>query len=133
MKIVNECQKKSIKVLGLDSFRISAQGIQPFQEFSFDYSNLKKTETWNAIKRDLNRLSESEFVFEITYSYCLLTGKSRSKKPSKWSRFFLPSHPFWTIIKLKKLGCAYVQGYYFSKPVPTEEFDRFLAERSENR
>jgi len=33
---------------------------------------------------------------------------------------------------LKKLGCAYVQGYYFSKPVPTEEFDRFLAERSEN-
>ena len=34
---------------------------------------------------------------------------------------------------LKKLGCAYVQGYYFSRPVPTEEFDRFLAERSENR
>ena len=67
MKIVNECQKKSIKILGLDSFRITAQGIQPFQEFSFDYSNLKKTETWNAIKRDLNRLSESEFVFEITF------------------------------------------------------------------
>ena len=36
-------------------------------------------------------------------------------------------------LALKKLGCAYVQGYYFSKPVPTEAFDRFLAERSENR
>lgn len=36
-------------------------------------------------------------------------------------------------LALKKLGCAYVQGYYFSRPVPTEEFDRFLAERSENR
>ena len=36
-------------------------------------------------------------------------------------------------LALKKLGCAYVQGYYFSRPVPTEAFDRFLAERSENR
>jgi len=36
-------------------------------------------------------------------------------------------------LALRKLGCAYVQGYYFSRPVPTEEFDRFLAERSENR
>jgi len=36
-------------------------------------------------------------------------------------------------LALKKLGCAYVQGYYFSKPVPPEAFDRFLAERSENR
>ena len=38
-----------------------------------------------------------------------------------------------TYLALKKLGCAYVQGYYFSRPVPTEEFDRFFAERSENR
>jgi hypothetical protein len=31
---------------------------------------------------------------------------------------------------LKAMGCEYVQGYYFSKPVPPEEFDRFLDERS---
>ncbi len=30
---------------------------------------------------------------------------------------------------LKAMGCDYVQGYYFSKPVPPEEFDRFLIER----
>ena len=30
---------------------------------------------------------------------------------------------------LKALGCDLVQGYYFSKPVPPEEFDRFLIER----
>ena len=27
---------------------------------------------------------------------------------------------------LKALGCDLVQGYYFSKPVPSEEFERFL-------
>ena len=32
---------------------------------------------------------------------------------------------------LKAMGCEYVQGYYFSKPVPPEEFDRFLVERAE--
>ena len=31
---------------------------------------------------------------------------------------------------LKAMGCEYVQGYYFSKPVPPEDFDRFLAERA---
>ncbi|MBR4223186.1 MAG: EAL domain-containing protein [Oscillospiraceae bacterium] len=29
---------------------------------------------------------------------------------------------------LKALGCDLVQGYYFSKPVPREEFDRFIKE-----
>ena len=32
---------------------------------------------------------------------------------------------------LKALGCDYVQGYYFSKPVPPADFDRFLIERGE--
>ena len=34
-------------------------------------------------------------------------------------------------LALKALGCDVVQGYYFSKPVPATEFDRFLAERKE--
>ena len=33
--------------------------------------------------------------------------------------------------RLKEMGCDIVQGYYFSKPVPPEEFDRFIIERSE--
>ena len=32
-------------------------------------------------------------------------------------------------LTLKELGCAYVQGYYFAKPVPPEAFDQFLIER----
>lgn len=32
-------------------------------------------------------------------------------------------------LALRELGCAYVQGYYFSKPVPPEAFDQFMMER----
>ena len=32
---------------------------------------------------------------------------------------------------LKALGCDYVQGYYFSKPVPHEVFAQFIAQRTE--
>ena len=34
---------------------------------------------------------------------------------------------------LKSMGCAMVQGYYFSKPVPAEEFECFLQERMEQQ
>ena len=30
---------------------------------------------------------------------------------------------------LKKLGCTIIQGYYFSKPVPAAEFEKFLLEK----
>jgi len=32
---------------------------------------------------------------------------------------------------LKAMGCDMVQGYYFSRPVPPEAFDRFLIERAD--
>ena len=32
---------------------------------------------------------------------------------------------------LKVMGCDYVQGYYFSKPVPPEEFERFIEAKAE--
>ena len=28
--------------------------------------------------------------------------------------------------QLREIGCAMVQGYYFSKPVPAEEFEKFI-------
>ena len=33
------------------------------------------------------------------------------------------------IIALKAMGCDFVQGYYFSKPVPADEYERFVVER----
>ena len=36
-------------------------------------------------------------------------------------------------LELKKLGCAIIQGYYFSKPVPADEFERFLNDKKEGK
>ncbi len=35
------------------------------------------------------------------------------------------------MMALKAMGCDLVQGYYFSRPLPAEEFEHFLAERKE--
>ena len=34
---------------------------------------------------------------------------------------------------LKAMGCDLVQGYYFSKPIPAEEYERFLTERKNQK
>ena len=33
------------------------------------------------------------------------------------------------LVALKEMGCDFVQGYYFSQPVPAEQFEAFLLER----
>ncbi len=35
------------------------------------------------------------------------------------------------LFTLKSMGCDVVQGYYFSKPVPAEEFEKFIIEKKE--
>ena len=37
------------------------------------------------------------------------------------------------LLTLKAIGCQLVQGYYFSKPVPAQDFERFLAEELQRR
>jgi EAL domain-containing protein (putative c-di-GMP-specific phosphodiesterase class I) len=33
------------------------------------------------------------------------------------------------LLSLKSLGCDIVQGYYFSRPLPAEEFESFVREK----
>ena len=34
--------------------------------------------------------------------------------------------------ELKKIGCQMYQGYYFAKPMPEEEFEKFLTENGQD-
>ena len=36
------------------------------------------------------------------------------------------------MLALKEMGCDIVQGYYFSKPLPAEEFEKFLLEKKQS-
>ena len=33
------------------------------------------------------------------------------------------------VSSLKEMGCDIIQGYYFSRPLPAEEFEKFIVER----
>ncbi len=37
------------------------------------------------------------------------------------------------LMMLKEMGCSLVQGYYFSRPLPTEEFEELLRKELEKR
>ena len=34
-------------------------------------------------------------------------------------------------LAIKELGCSVIQGYYFSKPLPASEFEKFIIEKGE--
>lgn len=36
------------------------------------------------------------------------------------------------VAALKKMGCNIIQGYYFSRPVPANEFEKFIKQKKEN-
>ena len=38
-----------------------------------------------------------------------------------------------TLLELKEMGCDIIQGYYFSKPVPPEEFEVFIEEEKKKK
>ena len=34
------------------------------------------------------------------------------------------------VAALKRMGCDYIQGYFFSRPLPAEEYERFVREHT---
>jgi EAL domain-containing protein (putative c-di-GMP-specific phosphodiesterase class I) len=37
------------------------------------------------------------------------------------------------MLTLKDLGCDIIQGYYFSRPVPAEEFEKFIIQEGNEK
>lgn len=65
VQLVLGCKKENIKILGIDSFRIVGDKIQPSLEDSIDLSKINETENY-AKAADFIENRSDEFYFEIT-------------------------------------------------------------------
>jgi hypothetical protein len=65
VQFVWECQKENIKILGIDSFKIIADKIQPSLENSCDFSKTNETKNYDKAVDFITKRSD-EFYFEIT-------------------------------------------------------------------
>lgn len=71
LEVITRCKELNIRILGIDTFLLIGLGIQPFQEYSPDYSYVdrhidiwKKAQDFIISTTNVNSL----FVFEITMS-----------------------------------------------------------------
>ena len=70
LKLIDECEKQKVKILGFDSFKLFPDNkIQPFMEFSPDYSNMEISLTWDKARKDINICyqNNNQFIYEIVY------------------------------------------------------------------
>lgn len=71
LAVIERCKQYHIWILGIDSFVIRGDYIQPFLEYSSDYSNLvKNNNVWKIASNFIADMikKNSELIFEIVYS-----------------------------------------------------------------
>ena len=71
---IGRCHELGRPILGIDSFRLSGESIQPFMEYSVDYSSVAWSMThsgsediWQEAETFIRSHSELELVFEIVH------------------------------------------------------------------
>ena len=70
IKAIDILQQNRIQIYGIDSFIIKEETIQPFMEYSPDYSNIESNRNiYTLAKEDLIKAFNynSNFVFELVY------------------------------------------------------------------
>lgn len=65
VQFIRECHKQKIKILGIDSFRLIGDKIQPSLENSIDFSVTNETTNYEKAENFIDATSD-EFYFEIT-------------------------------------------------------------------
>ncbi len=71
LEVITRCKELNIRILGIDTFLLIGRGIQPFQEYSPDYSYVDRhMDIWKKAQDFIISTSNvnSLFVFEITMS-----------------------------------------------------------------
>lgn len=67
LALVERCHHLQKKILGIDSFNLTEQTIQPVSEHSIDFSIGKNNGNWLEAKNFIKERINEELVFEIVY------------------------------------------------------------------
>ena len=68
LTVIKLCENNNLMVYGIDAFKLYPNGrIQPFMEFSPEYSCLSAKDSWDASVKFLDENKNKEFMCEIVY------------------------------------------------------------------
>ncbi|MDD3894006.1 MAG: hypothetical protein PHU36_03175 [Syntrophomonadaceae bacterium] len=64
-EVIADCQKNNIRVVGLEAFKLTGEGIQPSQEHSVDFND--NEENWQKAIEFLENVEDLTYLYEIWY------------------------------------------------------------------
>ena len=109
--------------------RLSQKGIKfSLDDYGTGYSNIKRV---TALPIDLVKLDKS-FVDEMDDPQMWIVIKNTVNMLHEMKKDILVEgvEEEKTLNRFLNLGCEYIQGYYFSRPLPEKEFIKFMLERN---
>ncbi len=116
--------KENRSIILKEISRLGAQILM--DDFGTGYSSLGMLMQYqfNILKIDMSIIRQLEVNSEVAHIVELIINMSHHLKMKVVAEGVETEHQ---LNFLKKAGCDYIQGYYFSKPLPEEEFKAFLA------
>ncbi len=112
--IANKLKELGFKI-EMDDFGTGYSSLNMISELPIDVLKLDMVFIRNAFKEE-NDTKIIEFIIDIAkYLDVPVIAEGVETKEQ--------------VLSLKKLGCDIIQGYYFSKPIPSDEFESFIIKR----
>jgi EAL domain-containing protein (putative c-di-GMP-specific phosphodiesterase class I)/GGDEF domain-containing protein len=100
----------------LDDYGSGYSNVNYILELPFNYVKLDKSIVWDYFKNDFGKISlESTIAMMKSLNIELIAEGVETKEQAD---------------TLARLGVNYLQGYYFSKPIPSEEFTALIADKN---
>ena len=97
----------------MDDYGTGYSNINSLITYPFHLVKMDKSIIWYAMKNDLAMCALKHSInMAKDLGMCIVAEGVETKEQSE---------------ELQKMGCDYLQGYYYSKPIPPEEFVTFLA------
>ena len=64
-EVVSDCKKNQIKIMSLEAFKLTGEGIQPSQEHSIGLNAYENS--WSIAMDFLSNVKDTDYLYEIWY------------------------------------------------------------------